>query len=259
MKDLKSWFGLGDSVVVVAGANGLLGRACVDALVECGAKVVALDLETLKGDWDQARVTSWAVDLTDETAVVGVFARLGAEDGGRKQWAFVNCAYPRTKNWGSLGFLNVSAADWNKNVEMHLGASFVFTRESVRFLELRGGGAIVNFGSIYGVLGPDLRIYDGTPMQNPSPYAAIKAGVESMTRYVATTYGAKGIRANTVCPGGIFNQQPESFVGHYEHRTPLRRMGTPEDIAGAVAYLVGPSARYVTGQTLLVDGGWSAW
>jgi NAD(P)-dependent dehydrogenase (short-subunit alcohol dehydrogenase family) len=244
---LKDWFGLDGTTCVIAGSNGLIGRACTRALGECGARIISLDL---KG-------ASEKVDLTDAAELEAFFKKIGGEKAGK--YAFINCAYPRTENWGQLGFENFTLADWNTNVSLHLGSAYHFTHLAVDFLKQRGGGSIVNFGSIYGLGGPDLGIYEGTQIKNPVAYAAIKAGITGLTRYVATAFGGQGIRANVVCPGGIENGQPASFLKAYNARTPMGRMGTPEDVAGVVAFLVGPGSKYMTGQVVAVDGGWTAW
>lgn len=95
-------------------------------------------------------------------------------------------------------------------------------------------------------------------MTMPSAYSAIKGGVITMSRFLATYYGPFGVRCNCVSPGGIEDGQPESFVRKYEELTPLRRMGVPEDVVGAVVFLASDAASYVTGQNLVVDGGWTA-
>lgn len=246
----NKWFDLSDTKCVVAGAEGLLGSNIVAALEDCGAEVIGLDSKKSK------RQNTLQFDITNESEVENFFASLKKAKG---EWAFINCSYPRTENWGSLNLENVKLKDFTKNSEMHLGSAFVFSREASKFLKKQGGGSLVNFGSIYGVNGPDLAIYDGTKLQNPSPYAAIKGGINGLTRYIATTYGKHQIRANVICPGGIFDKQPASFVKAYEKRTPLGRMASPEDISGVVAFLVSPAGRYMNGQILMVDGGWTAW
>ena len=115
-----------------------------------------------------------------------------------------------------------------------------------------------NIGSIYGDLGPDWRIYEGTQLANPAAYSASKGGLIQLTRWLATTIAPK-IRVNTISPGGIYRGQPKDFVERYASKTPLGRMATEDDIRGAIGYLSSDLSRYVTGQNLKIDGGWSAW
>ena len=119
-------------------------------------------------------------------------------------------------------------------------------------------GSIINLGSIYGVLGSDFTIYDGTKMTMPMAYSAIKGGIVNLTRYLASYFGKHNVRVNNICPGGIFDSQEPIFVRNYEHRVPLKRMGRPEEIASAVLFLASDAASYITGATIMVDGGWTA-
>ena len=120
------------------------------------------------------------------------------------------------------------------------------------------GASIVNIGSIYGMLGPDWGLYEGTAMSNPAAYGASKGALIQLTRWLATTIAPK-IRVNIVSPGGIFRDQPNSFVKKYEERTPLGRMANENDFSGAILFLASDLSRYVTGQNIIVDGGWSSW
>jgi NAD(P)-dependent dehydrogenase (short-subunit alcohol dehydrogenase family) len=108
------------------------------------------------------------------------------------------------------------------------------------------------------MVAPDFSIYEGLDMTTPASYAAVKGGIINLTRFLASYYGKHGIRVNSVSPGGIANNQPDVFVRRYVSKTPLGRMGTPQDIAGAVVFLASEAAAYVTGHNLVVDGGWTA-
>lgn len=119
-------------------------------------------------------------------------------------------------------------------------------------------GSIINLGSTYGIVAPDFSIYDGLDMITPATYAAVKGGIINLTRFLASYYGKDGIRVNCISPGGIENHQPEQFICRYESKTPLRRMGTPQDVAGAAVFLASEASSYVTGHNLVVDGGWTA-
>ena len=118
-------------------------------------------------------------------------------------------------------------------------------------------GSIINLGSIYGIQGNDFTIYEKTDITSPAAYSAIKGGIINFTRYLASYFGRDGIRVNSVCPGGIFDSQNKIFVKNYEHKVPLKRMGKPEDVASTVLFLASDASSYITGATIMVDGGWT--
>ena len=126
-------------------------------------------------------------------------------------------------------------------------------------MKQQGGGTIINLASIYGGVAPDFSMYEGTEMTMPAAYSAIKGGIIALTKYIATYYARYQVRANVISPGGIFDNQQQAFVEKYSEKTPLGRMGTPFDVAGAVVFLASDASSYITGQNLIIDGGWTAW
>ena len=169
---------------------------------------------------------------------------------------WINNAYPRTSDW-HLPFDKIPFASWQKNINDHLNGYCWCAREVAEEMKSHGSGSIINIASIYGIVGPDFSIYEGTQMTMPAAYAAIKGGIVQFTRYLASWYGSSGVRVNTISPGGIEADQPKSFKEKYIARTPLRRMGTPEDISGAALFLASDASSYMTGHNLVIDGGWS--
>jgi NAD(P)-dependent dehydrogenase (short-subunit alcohol dehydrogenase family) len=243
-------FSCAGRVAVVTGAAGLLGREIRAGLAAAGAEVWAADIAGTEGE-----ERGLVVDISSEESVFRAFDQVVAASG--RLDILVNCAYPRTADWGAP-LETEEYASWLANIDSHLGGYFAASRAAARIMSGAGGGSIVNLASIYGVVGPSYEVYDGTEMTMPSAYAAIKGGVVSMTRLLATYFGPSGVRCNCVSPGGVEDGQAESFVRRYEALTPLRRMARPEDIVGAVVFLASDAGAYVTGQNLIVDGGWSA-
>lgn len=254
--------------VLVTGAAGGIGRRLAIGFAELDAELVLVDGPGV--DWEPARtellsragrpVSFLHCDLEDQAARQHLIDRQVGQT--EPLVALVNnAAFVGTSGLSGWTepFRRQSVDTFRRALEVNLTAVFHLCQGLAPSLSRAGGGgAIVNIGSIYGVLGPDWGLYEGTTMSNPAAYAASKGGVIQLTRWLATTL-APAVRVNAVSPGGILRGQPQEFIQRYEQRTPLGRMGNEDDVVGAVLHLAGGWSRYTTGQHLLVDGGWSAW
>lgn len=267
MRSLKDLMSLQGRVAVVTGGAGHIGSAMAEALAELGAHVVILD--------NQEEVAEKvAGKLLKEYSVepLPLVADLSQNDEIRKIPEkvlakfdridiLVNCAAlvgtSQLKGWVTT-FAEQGAEAWDKAIQVNLTAPFLLSQACTPALAASGHGSIINIGSTYGVVGPDMRLYEGTSMGNPAAYAASKGGILQYTRWLATVL-APNVRVNAITPGGVSRGQPESFQKRYVERTPLQRMATEEDFKGAVGYLASDASAYVTGQNLIVDGGWTAW
>jgi NAD(P)-dependent dehydrogenase (short-subunit alcohol dehydrogenase family) len=241
---------LRDKIIIVTGGSGLLGKEIIKDLEAKGAIAINADI-SVTTDFQKKTMN---VDITSTESIVKAI-KLVTDFYGRID-GLVNNAYPRTKDWGTK-FEDITYDSWQKNVDMQMNTTFLFIQKIIPEL-LKTKGSIVNMTSIYGVVGNDLTIYENTNIQTAAPYSAIKGGVINFSRYLASYYGRQGVRVNCVSPGGIFDNQHEVFVSNYENKVPMGRMGNPDDIAPAVSFLLSNEAKYITGQNLIVDGGWTA-
>jgi NAD(P)-dependent dehydrogenase (short-subunit alcohol dehydrogenase family) len=253
----KELFSCKDMVSVVTGGCGLIGQRVVRGLLDFGSRVYVADRDLEAFDALRESGAEFVeLDITSEASVKKVIDYITEKE--KRLDILVNTAYPRTPDWGEK-IENVNFSSWKTNVNDHLGGYFLTSTHAAETMKALGCGVIINFSSIYGIVGPDFSIYDGTDMTMPVAYAAIKGGIITFTKYLATYYGEYGIRANVISPGGIFNDQPPRFVESYSKKTPLRRMGRPDDLVGAVLFLSSRAGSYITGQNIIVDGGWTAW
>ena len=157
----------------------------------------------------------------------------------------------------AVPFEKQRVAAWDAALQVNVTAAFVLAQEARDSLAASKRGSIIFFSSIYGMVGPDMSLYEGTEMSNPIGYGASKGALLQLTRYLSSLF-APAVRVNAISPGGVWRGQPESFRARYQSRTLLKRMAAEEDLKGAVAYLAGDMSSYVTGHNLVVDGGWTA-
>ena len=255
-------FSLKDKTAYVTGAAGLLGSEISCALATAGAETIMLDINESNGKSIERKLQAKGYkacyehfDITDLQNIESGCRDLLNKYHRMDVW--VNCAYPRTNDWGNT-VENLSLESWQKNVDMHLNATAWLNRAVAMIMKSQGSGSIINMGSTYGVVGNDFTVYKGSDMTGPMAYSAIKGGIVNLTRYMASYFGPHNVRVNNVCPGGIFDHQNPVFVKNYSHKTPLKRMGKPDEIASVVLFLASDAASYITGATIMVDGGWTA-
>ena len=267
MSSYKELSDLSERTALITGAVGGLGKVFANTLAELGANLILVDLpgksldifaKELKEKWS-VNVSTFEIDLELENERKALITKIG-KDFDQLNVLINNAAFVGNSDltgWNT-DFENQTVETWRRAFEVNLTAVFELCQGFTPLMQKSVVASIINISSIYGQLGPDWRLYEGTNMGNPAAYGASKGALIQFTKWLSTTL-APSVRANIVCPGGIFRNQPESFVTHYESRTPLGRMATEDDLKGALGFLASDLSKYVTGQVLTVDGGWSAW
>lgn len=269
MKTITDLMNLTGRSALVTGGAGHIGMAAAEALLEAGARVALLDSNAAAAarcaEGFNLRWPGMALpivcDLSDEAATREAARQAIAAMGGLDilvhSAAFVGTT--KTPGW-SAPFADQTVAAWDAGMRVNLTSAFILTQEARTALAASGHGSVIFISSIYGLVGSDAAVYEGTSMNADRvlAYSASKGGLLQLMRHLSTLL-APAVRVNAISPGGIERGQPEAFRRNYAARTPLKRMGTEEDMKGAVAYLASDLSAYVTGQNLVVDGGWTAW
>ena len=269
--DSATTFRLDGKVALITGGAGFLGSHYCRAFAEAGATVIVADLDQAQCDGLSSEINAkrpesavpLAVDLAREQSVQAmaevITAKFGAVD------IILNNAATKSPNFFAP-LESFPLADWEHVMAVNVTGMFLVVRALGPAMAARKRGSIINVSSIYGVVGPDQRIYEGSyleklggPINTPLVYSVSKGAVLALTRYLATYWGSHGVRSNTLTPGGIESGQNAVFVERYTQRVPLGRMGKPIDLVGAALFLASDSSSYINGQNLIVDGGLTAW
>jgi NAD(P)-dependent dehydrogenase (short-subunit alcohol dehydrogenase family) len=244
---------LSDKVIVVLGGSGLIGAAVVRECITAGAQVVIADRKT-PADSTLAYIECDATDEASMRSLAGtVQDRFGRADG------VINATYPSdTRATSNKQFEDGDLEDMLHNASVHLRTCFLVVRAFAPLMRAQGSGAFVFFASIYGVAAPRFDIYEGLPMTQPAEYAAAKGGIIAVTRYFASLLGRDGIRVNVISPGGIVAGQAPEFIERYSEKLLLGSgLLKPEHVSGAAAFLVSDASAMMTGQNMVIDGGWT--
>jgi len=239
-------FDLGGKTAVITGACGILGRRFAAGLAEFGASLALVDL-------DRAAATALAREI--ETRY-GVAARGIVMNNAATKGADLDAFFAPVEQF--------DLATWREVMAVNLDGMFLVAQAIGGGMAERGHGSIIQTASIYGVMAPDQRIYEGSlyngrGINTPAVYSASKAGVIGLTRHLATYWAPRGVRVNTLTPGGVASGQNDEFARRYSARVPMGRMAEADDLVGAAVFLASDASRYVTGQNIIVDGGLSAW
>lgn len=257
---------------MVTGGAGIIGTAVCRGLSEHGAAVAVVDIDGaaarhLAEDITAGGGTALGVecDVTDPTSVAEMVDQIEGVLGPID--VLHNNAAGKSRDIKAFfaPFEDYSLEVWREITAVNLDGMFLVAQAVGRRMVERGsGGSVVQTGSIYGLVGPDPRLYAGSEymgvaINTPAVYAATKASVIGLTRYLATYWAPHGIRVNALVPGGVESGQNTTFQSAYGARTPMGRMARREEMVGAVVFLASNAASYVTGQVLAVDGGWTAW
>ena len=265
-------FSLHDRLAVVTGAFGRLGPVWIEALLAAGARVAALDLPGIAPSpafcalhrTSGSRLRFYECDITDRARIEAAAARIGEELGVAD--VLVNNAgidQPPDSAGQRSAIEDLPIEQARRMVEVNLLGTFQMTQVFGSHMAERGSGSIINIGSLYASVSPDQRLYEHMPGDLPflkSPaYGASKAAVVNMTRYFATLWGPRGVRVNTLSPGGVLGGQDDQFKQKYGTRVPLGRMAQADDLKGPLVFLASSASSYVTGHELRVDGGYTAW
>ena len=254
---------LKDNIVVITGGAGLIGKEFAKSIIEQGGIAVIADIDESRG----VKVTKVIQKASNSQNVFFVKLDIASkisiqkcidcvhEKYGRID-ALVNNAYPKNKNYGRH-FFDVEYDDFVENLDVNLGGCIIPSQIFALYFKNQGYGNIINISSIYGLIAPKFEIYKNTSMTIPVEYAATKSGLIHLTKYMAKYFKGLNIRVNAISPGGILDGQPDSFLRGYNMQSSTKGMLDKNDLNGTLVYLLSRMSKYVNGQNIVVDDGFS--
>lgn len=274
----KDMFSIKDKVCIVTGGGGLIGMKHTEAILEGGGIAALIDIvpqgmervkNTLLETYPDAKIECFVASITDKDALCRIrdtlLEKYGHIDGLINNAANNPKMEGGSKNLGAIQFHNFPLDIWNDDIAVGLtGALFccqVFGQEMVK----QGSGVIINISSDYGIIAPNQTIYrkEGIPEEQqivkPVSYSVVKHGILGLTKYLAVYWAKNGVRVNTLCPASLENGQDPDFVKKIGELIPLGRMSRPDEYVGTVLYMLSDASSYMTGSTVVLDGGRTIW
>ncbi len=264
-------FDLSNKIAIVTGANGLLGIQHCLALSESGATIIAVDLNDNHFAAISPHFSSPSyfikTDITNKKSIEQLLEFIKNKFG--KVDILINNAAINDKFEDPQAALNESKFEnypldkWQLSLDVNLTGTFLMSQIIGSYMAEKKSGCIINIASTYGIVAPNQELYkDENGLQvfyKPPAYSVTKAAVIALTKYLAAYWGKSGIRVNSLSPGGVFNDQADFFVIKYSEKTPLNRMANSSDFRGAIIFLASDASAYITGENLVVDGGFTIW
>ena len=252
-------FNLSGNNILVSGGAGKIGSAIVFAITEVGGVPIIADvnkksLNKISSELKGKKHVIIEADLSNEYGIKDCIKK--SLEACSVIHSAVHSSYPRSKNWGNT-LDKLEEEDLNFDLKSQLGGAIIFSKEIINYFQESSGGNLIHISSIQGVQAPKFHHYEGTNMTSPIEYSAIKAGVISITRWLAKAYKNKNIRVNCISPGGIEDNQPISFLDSYRRDCTNIGMLDSRDVAHLVIYLLSNNSRAINGQNIIIDDGWT--
>jgi NAD(P)-dependent dehydrogenase (short-subunit alcohol dehydrogenase family) len=262
--DFRKKFELTDKVIIISGSCGLIGRAFCEAAAQFGAHVVCADIsmanpDSYASELEQRhgrKMRGFAIDVSKKQEVENlksfVLEEFGRIDG-------MVCGHQNKSHLKFEPFEQVTEENWDTVVEINLKGTFLMCQVIGSHMAEQGKGSIINIPSTYSVVAPNQNLYKGTSLGCPAAYSASKGGIDALSRYLASYWAAKNVRVNMITPHGVWNNHEEQFEKNFANFSPLQRLSYNHEVAGAMVYLLSDASSYVTGDNMLVEGGWTVW
>lgn len=249
---------LKNNCAVVIGGKGKIGYPMAEALAEAGARVYVVS-RTSKNDDERIKtlqkkgleVFGRSLNQSNEADIKSLIASI--EEEFQPPNILINSGVERPMK----KFLDDDSLAWDASMESNARGLFLTCRAFGRSMERSGGGSIINIASIYGLVAPDQTIYEGSSINTEPDYPYTKGGMIMFSKYLASYFAKSGVRVNCIAPGGMFDNQEDSFVEKYTQRVPMNRMAEPDDMKGVAVFLASAASKYITGSVIPVDGGYT--
>ena len=272
---IKEIFDISNKCILITGATGFFGRYISRSFLEVGAKVILLgrsnrlleQTEKYQKEFGKDRVFSFQIDFYKRKELVNILKKIVKKFDID---VLINNAYDLSKKTGfntPQGYLeNSTYNQWKAAFESGIYWAVLTTQIIGEQFKKKKRGSIINISSMYGIISPNPKLYEGTKFFNPPTYSVNKAGIIALTRYTASFFGQYGVRCNVILPGPFSNVETETpnsvapndpFLEKLKRNTVLHRIGHPNDLIGILIYLACDASSFMTGQTIIIDGGWT--
>lgn len=241
--------------------SGGLGKIGFDIALKCSESfnVIIGDnnfkkYKSLSKKIKKKNILFYRGDLTKEKGINN-FIKFGEKNFKKIDYT-IHCCYPKIKNW-DIDFIKLNQYILNKTICDHLGGAIIYSQKFIKHFLKKGGGKLIHFSSIHGAATPKFDHYKKLKMTSPVSYAASKSGIISITKYLAKYYGKKNIQINCISPGGIINNQPKTFIKRYNSSCLSKGLLDTEDLFSTIFFLLNNQSKFINGQNIIVDDGWS--
>ncbi|MBX7050605.1 MAG: SDR family oxidoreductase [Flavobacteriales bacterium] len=262
--DFRKKFELHDKVIVISGACGLIGRAFCEAAAQFGAHIVCADIPQADpekfaqhlSERHGRKMLGYPLNVAVKNEVIALKDRV-LEEFGRIDGLV--CGHQNKSHLKFEPFESVSEDNWDTVVEINLRGTFLLCQVIGCYMAEQGKGSVINIPSTYSVVAPNQNLYTGTSLGCPAAYSASKGGIDALSRYLASYWASRNVRVNMITPHGVWNNHEKQFEENFARFSPMQRLSYNHEVAPALVYLLSDASSYVTGDNMLVEGGWTVW